>query len=278
MLLPTGFCLIGSFWPIFGCRSDGRSDSTETCRRFQNRYHRLRLSTLILAMRLRNSLSLTLRTPLILLAMASALGGTEEAASSLGTATVEGTVPLPGPPSPAVMAKRYEIVSKGGVLSTIPPVGVVWLEGEFPALPDPPIEQILQKGFLFEPALLTIRTGTEVKFPNEDDEYHNVFSYSPPKRFDLGRYLPEERPIPSQVFDKAGMVTLRCDIHEHMRAIILVIDSPHFTTTDTAGHFRMEGLPAGEYTLKAWVNSRETLDQTVVLEPGKTTRVDFAGD
>jgi len=193
-------------------------------------------------------------------------------------ATIEGTVPLPPSPAPAVMAKRYEIVSKGGILSTIPPVGVVWLEGNFPEEGNPPVLQIVQKDFVFDPALLPVRVGTVIEFPNEDDEYHNVFSYSPAKRFDLGRYMPEERPIPSQVFDQAGMVTLRCDIHEHMRAIILVIDSPYFVTTDTRGRFRMEELPAGDYILKAWINSRETLEIPVRLESGKTLQVTFTGD
>jgi hypothetical protein len=198
--------------------------------------------------------------------------GTDEQRQS---AAVEGTVPLPESPSPAIMARRYEIISRGGALSTIPPVGVVWLEGDFPPLEDPPVVEIVQEDFVFEPSLLTIRPGTIVAFPNKDEEYHNVFSYSPAKRFDLGRYLPEERPVPTQVFDKPGMVTIRCDIHEHMRAIVLVIDSPYFVTTDTHGNFRLEDLPEGKYTLKAWINSRETLETTVDLKAGETTKVSF---
>ena len=80
-----------------------------------------------------------------------------------------------------------------------------------------------QKDLAFRAGLLAIEVGTKVEFPNEDDTYHNIFSYSPAKRFDLGRYPPEENPIPSVVFDKPGLVTLRCDIHEHMRGLILVL-------------------------------------------------------
>lgn len=195
-------------------------------------------------------------------------------------AAVAGVVPLPESPSPAVMAKRYEIVSKGGILSTIPPVGVVWLEGDFPEgeSGEAPVIQIIQEDFVFDPALVTIRPGTIIEFPNHDDEYHNVFSYSPTKRFDLGRYLPGEKPVPAQTFDKAGMVTLRCDIHEHMRAIILVIDSPYFVKTDTKGRFRMENLPEGDYVLKAWINSRETLERKIRLDAGETTQVNLVQD
>ena len=61
------------------------------------------------------------------------------------------------------------------------------------------------------------------------------------------------------MFDKAGLVTLRSDIHEHMRALVLVLDTPHFTTTDPEGRFRLAGLPAGRFKLKAWINSKTTL-------------------
>ena len=84
-----------------------------------------------------------------------------------------------------------------------------------------------------------------MEFPNLDDTYHNIFSYSPAKRFDLGRYPPNEKPTPSQIFDRAGLVTLRCDIHEHMRGLILVLDTPYFTITDPDGHYRLTKLPAG---------------------------------
>src|SRR5438093_7393828 len=174
-------------------------------------------------------------------------------ATVLASATVEGRVELPKSHSAPVKAKRYEIVSKGGVLSTQPPLAVVYLDGSFPQSGSLPTKEVTQKDLTFIPALLPVRVGTKVEFPNLDDTYHNIFSYSPAKRFDLGRYRPDGRPIPSQVFDKPGLVTLRCDIHEHMRGLILVLNTPYFVMTDTSGGFRLEGLPAGHYTLKAWV-------------------------
>ena len=191
------------------------------------------------------------------------------------SATVEGRVELPKSRSAPVQAKRYEIVSKGGVLSTQPPLAVVYLDGSFPQPGSLPTKEVTQKDLTFIPALLPVRVGTKVEFPNLDDTYHNIFSYSPAKRFDLGRYRPDERPIPSQVFDKPGLVTLRCDIHEHMRGLILVLSTPYFVMTDTAGHFRLSGLPAGHYTLKAWIDSRTTQEKPVDLENGQTLHVDF---
>ncbi len=194
--------------------------------------------------------------------------------AALGQATVEGRVALPLRKTAPVAAKRYEIVTKGGVLATDPPVGIVYLE-DADRQTSSGTKQVAQKDLAFVPALLAVRTGTKVEFPNEDDTYHNIFSYSPAKRFDLGRYRSDERPIPSVIFDKAGLVTLRCDVHEHMRGLILVLDTGHFVITDTDGHFRLTNLPKGKFILKAWIDSRTTKSQPVELKEGSTSHVDF---
>jgi plastocyanin len=196
-------------------------------------------------------------------------------ASLFAGAAVEGRVELPKSHSAPVQAKRYEIVTKGGVLSTQPPLAVVYLEGRFPRPASLPTKEVAQKDLTFLPALLPIEVGTRVTFPNLDDTYHNIFSYSPTKRFDLGRYRPEERPIPSVVFDKPGLVTLRCDIHEHMRGLILVLNTPYFAMTNAAGRFRLDKLPTGHYTLKAWIDSQTTREKPVDLKDGQTLHVDF---
>ena len=193
----------------------------------------------------------------------------------LAGAAVEGHVELPKSRSAPVQAKRYEIVTKAGVLSTQPPLAVVYLDGNFSRPASLPLKEVAQKDLAFLPALLPIEMGTRVEFPNLDDTYHNIFSYSPVKRFDLGRYRPEERPIPSVMFDKPGLVTLRCDIHEHMRGLILVLSTPYFAMTDTAGRFRIDKLPAGRYTLKAWIDSNTTRERPVELKSGETLHIDF---
>lgn len=188
---------------------------------------------------------------------------------------VEGRVALPQARSAPVVNQRYEVVTKGGVVSTNPPLAVVYLEGNFPRPQTPATAQLPQKDLAFVPSLLPIQVGTRVEFPNLDDTYHNIFSYSAPKRFDLGRYRPDERPIPSEVFDKPGLVTLRCEIHEHMRGIILVLETPYFVVTDETGRFRLDGLPAGKYQLKAWLSSKTTLEKTVELTPDGVVHIDF---
>src|SRR3954464_1806948 len=100
------------------------------------------------------------------------------------SAVIEGRVELPKSHTAPVQAKRYEIVTKGGVLSTQPPVAVVYLEGAFSRSASLPMKEIKQRDLTFIPAILPIQVGTTVEFPNLDDTYHNIFSYSPAKRFD----------------------------------------------------------------------------------------------
>jgi plastocyanin len=195
--------------------------------------------------------------------------------SSFAQATIEGRVELPKTSAAPVVIKRYEVITQGGVVATKPPLAVVYLEGSFPKRTSAPDAQMLQKNLTFVPTLLPVQTGTRVAFPNLDDTYHNIFSFSPAKRFDLGRYRPDERPIPSVVFDVSGLVTVRCDIHEHMRGLILVLDTPYFAMSDGDGRFRLSGLPPGHHTLKAWLSSKTTLEHPVELTSGSILRVNF---
>jgi hypothetical protein len=77
------------------------------------------------------------------------------------------------------------------------------------------------------------------------------------------------------VFDQPGVVRLFCEIHDHMRGTILVLDTPYFQKTDAAGRYRLENLPAGRYELKAWIDDDRVLERTVELRDGARLRVDF---
>jgi plastocyanin len=193
----------------------------------------------------------------------------------MAESVVEGRVKLPKMAAEPVVIQRYEIVTHGDVVATKPPLAVVYLEGAVAKARAPAEATMSQKNLTFVPALLPVQTGTRVSFPNLDDTYHNIFSFSPAKRFDLGRYRSDERPVPSVMFDVPGLVTIRCDIHEHMRALILVLDTPYFVLSDPEGHFRLSGLPSGHFTLKAWLNSKTTLERPVDLTSGSTSHVDI---
>lgn len=198
-------------------------------------------------------------------------------AGAFGGATIEGTVALPpATTSPSAAAAKYQINTSGTVAKPEPPEAVVYLEGNFGApAPKQGTVEVAQKNFQFAPGILVIQKGTKVEFPNKDDDYHSVFSYSKPKRFDLGRYRKDEKPA-AQLFDKTGVVKLYCEIHEHMRGTILVVDTPHFAKTDPKGVYKLENLPAGKYTLKCFLDEKTTLEKPVELKDGETLKVDFA--
>ncbi len=198
------------------------------------------------------------------------------AALAPGQAVIEGRVTLPKPEPLPVPAPRYA-GQVGEIAPPDPPVAVVYLEGQFPKARTQMTNEVLQSGMQFHPALLPVQVGTAVAFPNADDFYHNVFSYSKAKRFDLGRYRRYERPPPVEVFDKPGVVKLYCDIHQHMRGVILVLDTPYFTRTQTNGLYRLEDLPAGKFLLKAWIDDKHVYQKPVELQPGQQLHVDFDG-
>jgi plastocyanin len=204
----------------------------------------------------------------------SALGPAGAARAGAG---VEGRVELPPPSPPPVTRPRYPVNATYTVGPPDPPAAVVFLEGTF-ALPvsasASPAVEMAQRNYQFAPGLLPIRRGTVLTFPNLDDEYHSVFSYSKAKRFDLGRYQRGEVPAALR-FDEPGVVKLYCEIHDHMRGTILVLDTPYFRKTDTTGAYRIEGLPAGSFTLKAWVDDHDVREQAVELRDGAVLRVDF---
>jgi plastocyanin len=192
-----------------------------------------------------------------------------------GAAAVEGTVTLPERPPPPAPNPRYQVKTGAAVGPADPPAAVVLLE--IPArLASAKAQkaEIAQHHYQFAPGLLAIERGTIVAFPNLDDEYHSVFSYSKPKRFDLGRYHKDERPA-ELVFDQLGLVRLYCEIHDHMRGQILVLDTPYFQKTAPDGHYRLEGLPGGHHVLKAWIDEATVWEHGVDLVDGQTLRVDF---
>lgn len=195
--------------------------------------------------------------------------------SLFAQATVEGKVELPRPSAERLQIQRYQNSAETPTGPPEAPMAVVYLEGNFSHVSSPPRGvSMAQKNISFDPGLLPIRVGTTVDFPNMDDTYHNVFSYSKTKRFDLGRYRKDETPA-SILFDKAGVVTLHCEVHGSMRGTILVLDTPYFQKSDPQGGYRLRELPAGHYVVKAWVSEGDVRSHEVDLKPGTTMHVDF---
>jgi plastocyanin len=106
-----------------------------------------------------------------------------------------------------------------------------------------------QKNRMFVPHILAVQTGTAVTFPNNDDVRHQVYSFSSAKKFQLPLYAGT--PATPVVFDKPGVVTIGCNIHDQMSAYIVVVDTPWFAVTE-GGRGELGGLPEGAYDVRVW--------------------------
>jgi len=125
-----------------------------------------------------------------------------------------------------------------------------------------------QRNETFVPHVLAVDTGAVVDFPNNDTTYHNVFSLSKIKKFDLGRYARGKSK--SVLFDRPGVIRIFCDIHSHMSAFVLVFSHPYYATTTTDGRYRIDNVPAGTYTVSAWHegDARDTRTVTIPAQGG----------
>jgi plastocyanin len=130
-----------------------------------------------------------------------------------------------------------------------------------------------QRNETFVPHVLAITVGTVVQFPNSDTTFHNVFSYSRPQRFDLGRYAVGHSN--SVRFDRAGVVRVFCDIHSHMNAFILVFSHPFFHVTEPDGRFRLDNVPAGTYTVVGWYEGDARTSRAVTVPAGGVVDVEL---
>jgi plastocyanin len=126
----------------------------------------------------------------------------------------------------------------------------------------------------FAPDLLVIPVGSTVEFPNSDSVSHQIYSFSPAKRFQLPLY--RGKPYPPMRFDQPGVVTLGCNIHDEMLAYLLVTDAPWYGRTDNGGSWSAE-VPRGRYRVALWhPRLRENTDELErELTVGDSDRADL---
>ena len=113
-----------------------------------------------------------------------------------------------------------------------------------------PRPRLVQKNKSFEPHVLVVPVGATVEFPNRDPFFHNVFSLFEGKRFDLGLY--EAGTSRNLVFDKPGISYIFCNIHAEMSAVVVVVNTPYYGTSDRHGQVLLQGVAPGHYVLRVW--------------------------
>jgi plastocyanin len=138
---------------------------------------------------------------------------------------------------------------------------------------DEPRPRMDQRNETFIPHVLAIVAGTTVDFPNNDRTYHNVFSLSKPRTFDLGRYAAGRSK--SVRFDTPGIVRVFCEIHSHMSAYILVFSHRYFAVTDEEGRYRIENVPPGTYTVIAWNEAMQMESRPVTVPDSGDVDLNF---
>ena len=157
---------------------------------------------------------------------------------------------------------------------------VVYLEGKIGTNATPTnvvkitTTRVAQNGAVFTPHILPVVAGTIVEWPNQDDIFHNVFSDSDAKKFDLELYKgnPPEKRV---TFSRAGKVDVYCSIHANMHCIVLVMENPYFAMTDANGNYTLANVPPGTYKLKAWHERLPADERAIVVPTNGVIKADF---
>jgi plastocyanin len=154
----------------------------------------------------------------------------------------------------------------------------VYLEGRFSEASaaiadDKPMLKMEQTNRRFSPETLVIAAGAKVSFPNHDPIFHNVFSLSGPKTFDLGNYPKGDTRI--VMFPEPGIVYVNCHLHPNMTATIVVAPNKWNTRVDREGQFELQDVPPGKYTIVAWHKAAGFFRQTVEVTTASDERVEF---
>ena len=184
--------------------------------------------------------------------------------------SIEGVVTFEARPARRTLDRYSSTGVAARTLQAVP--AVAYLEGRMTGVSGASGRmEVAQVDTAFAPALLVVPAGATVAFPNRDPFFHNVFSYSPAKRFDLGRYPRGESK--SVEFDRAGIAKVYCEVHEFMRSAVVVVENPYYAVVGAGGRFTIRNVPAGRHRLVVWDIERRPHEMDVTVTDGGVARV-----
>src|ERR1700689_675298 len=225
-----------------------------------------------------------MRMKALLIGSAAALFAVGAAAQDItGTILIKKRLTRPSVTAPVSVYQRGTAVKLGADAEQDPIAYersrvVVYLEGAGPATSDATApaettEQVEQLDRRFVPDLVVVPVGSSVSFPNMDPIFHNIYSLSKPKSFDLGSYdKGETRKV---TFPKPGIVDIYCPLHPNMEAVVVITPNRWYARPDRNGEYKIPDVPPGQYTLVAWHKAAGFFRKTVTIENGRDATADF---
>jgi len=217
-------------------------------------------------------------------ALLLALASTTSAAPA-GAGVIHGTIRTPTPAAAAPTMNAYPGRANAMAGGMMPVHGrasdaVVYIvripaqaESSLAASPEPH-PQLAQKDEAFVPRVVAVARGGTVDFPNRDPIFHNVFSLSPTRRFDLGKY--RQGHSKSVRFDRTGLVKVYCDIHAEMEAFVLVVANRAYTLTGADGSYELPELPGGRYEVRVWHPDLPEIERSVEVPDHGDVKLDLS--
>ncbi len=217
----------------------------------------------------------------ILLCSLAAIVAGLHAQAITGTILIKRKLTKPSVTAPVSVYQRGAVVDLGKDAGQDPIAYelshvVVYLEGAAPtsgnqdALPGGQIEQLNRR---FVPDMVVVPAGSTVSFPNMDPIFHNIYSLSKSKSFDLGSY--DKGQTRRVTFPKSGIVEIYCHLHPNMQATVVVTPNRWYAQPDRNGHYRIPDVPAGQYTIVAWHKTAGFFRKSVVVKSDHDSPVDF---
>ena len=231
------------------------------------------------------------RRGVFVIAVAGALAGWNASDAQKSTGAIEGSVllnvELPEPDrikvtrnadvcGPHKVSQEFVVSPGSKGLKNV----VVRLSGVTAVSGDAEV-RLNQEGCTYRPHVQVTTKGAKLTVTNSDPTFHNVHAYhvqsefKKPTLFNIAQPAGSDAATQSFVLDKTGVVEFNCDVHEWMKAYVIVHDNAFFAVTDDNGHYFISDIPPGDYTLTVWHEGLGSFDQPVTVGAGETVKLDF---